>query len=101
MDNILEALKAISDDKRYRIINLLLQHNFCVKALAKRLDLSEAAISQHLKVLRKAGLVKGEKIGYYTHYSVNRDLLNEISINIKEMAELNENQGSRCDNSTE
>lgn len=86
MDKILEVLKAISDEKRFNIINLLLQHNFCVKALAKRLNLSEAAISQHLKVLREVGLVKGEKKGYYTHYAVNRDMLYELSKSIKEMA---------------
>ncbi|SHH47057.1 transcriptional regulator, ArsR family [Caloranaerobacter azorensis DSM 13643] len=86
MDKTLEVLKAISDEKRFNIINLLLQHNFCVRALAKRLNLSEAAISQHLKVLREAGLVKGEKKGYYTHYAVNRDILYELSESLKEMA---------------
>ncbi|WP_035162474.1 ArsR/SmtB family transcription factor [Caloranaerobacter azorensis] len=86
MNKTLEVLKAISDEKRFNIINLLLQHNFCVRALAKRLNLSEAAISQHLKVLREAGLVKGEKKGYYTHYAVNRDILYELSESLKEMA---------------
>ncbi|QIB27822.1 ArsR/SmtB family transcription factor [Caloranaerobacter azorensis] len=86
MDKTLEVLKAISDEKRFNIIKLLLQHNFCVRALAKRLNLSEAAISQHLKVLREAGLVKGEKKGYYTHYAVNRDILYELSESLKEMA---------------
>lgn len=101
MEKILEVLKAISDEKRYRIINLLLQHNFCVKALAKRLNLSQAAISQHLKVLREVGLVKGEKIGYYTHYTVNKEILNEVSKGIQEMAEQERTQDKNCQESIE
>ncbi|MBS4539560.1 winged helix-turn-helix transcriptional regulator [Clostridium sp. D2Q-11] len=101
MEKILEVLKAISDEKRYRIINLLLQHNFCVKALAKRLNLSQAAISQHLKVLREVGLVKGEKIGYYTHYTVNKEILDEVSKSIKEMSELERTEDKNSHKSIE
>lgn len=86
MEKMLQVLKAMSDDNRFKIINLLLQKNFCVKALAKRLNISEAAVSQHLKILREAGLVKGEKKGYYTHYTVNKDMLDDIAKGIKEMA---------------
>lgn len=101
MENILELLKAISDDTRFKIINLLLEHNFCVKALARRLKLSEAAISQHLKVLREAGLVKGEKRGYYTHYTVNRKILYDTSESLKRMAEQKVLQGKDCNGFTD
>lgn len=74
-DELLRVLKALADDTRLKIIDLLLRYDFCVGALAQKLGLSEAAISQHLKVLRNAGIVSGEKRGYYTHYDVNRDLL--------------------------
>ncbi len=89
MDKMLKVFKALSDDNRFKIINLLLQNNFCVMALAKRLNISEAAVSQHLKILREAELVKGEKKGYYTHYTVNRDMLDNISKCIKKMADNN------------
>ena len=58
---------------------LLLRRNCCVRALARQLDISEAAVSQHLKVLREAGLIFGEKCGYFMHYTVNRAALKELS----------------------
>jgi ArsR family transcriptional regulator, arsenate/arsenite/antimonite-responsive transcriptional repressor len=75
MNELLTIFKALSDETRLNIVNLLLKHDFCVGALAKHTNVSEAAVSQHLQVLRKAGLVKGEKRGYYVHYGVNRDFL--------------------------
>ena len=67
MDDLLKVMKALSDETRLKIINLLLNFDFCVGALSRQLGISEAAVSQHLQILRKAGLVTGEKRGYYTH----------------------------------
>ena len=75
MEILLEVLKALSDETRLNILTQLLTHDFCVGVLAERVGISEAAVSQHLQVLRLAGLVTGEKRGYFTHYSVDRDLL--------------------------
>ena len=47
------VLKAIADETRMNILMLLLRHNYCVRALANELNLTEATISQHLKVLRR------------------------------------------------
>ena len=81
MNDFVSILKALADESRLRIINLLLTHDLCVGALASRLDISKAAVSQHLQILRKAGLVKGEKRGYWTHYSVERSVLHDIAKN--------------------
>jgi len=43
----------------------------CVNYLAAVLGISSSAVSQHLKVLKAAGLVKGERRGYHVHYSIN------------------------------
>jgi DNA-binding transcriptional ArsR family regulator len=80
-------LKSLSDDSRFKIINLLLNQDLCVGGLAKRLDISKAAVSQHLQVLRKIGMVTGEKRGYFTHYVVNRDLLKQVGEKTIELAE--------------
>ncbi len=58
---IVQVFKTLSDETRFNLVRLLLTHDFCVGALAHRLGISEAAVSQHLKSLREAGLVKGEK----------------------------------------
>lgn len=71
--------KALADECRFKLVYLLLTHDFCVGALAHHLNISAAAISQHLKQLREAGLVKGEKKGYWTHYSVDKTRLIELA----------------------
>ena len=86
MHDSLPILKALADESRLRIIDLLLTHDLCVGALASRLDISKAAVSQHLQILRKAGLVKGEKRGYWTHYMVQRNVLHRIAGNLMKAA---------------
>jgi ArsR family transcriptional regulator len=88
MENTTIVLKAIADDTRLKIITLLLKHNYCVGALARRLDLTEAAISQHLKVLREVGLLIGEKRGYFMHYAVDREQLRALAKEIETLAEI-------------
>jgi ArsR family transcriptional regulator len=83
---IVKILKAIADETRFKIIILLLQNNYCVRALSRKLELSESAISQHIKVLRKAGLLIGAKKGYYMHYDVDRGTLQKLSFKIEELA---------------
>jgi len=82
------VLKAVADDTRIKILELLLGHNYCVRALAKKLSLTEATISQHLKVLREAGLLEGEKRGYFMHYDVKRDVLHELAKEIEAFARI-------------
>lgn len=84
-DKIL-LLKAISDETRLNILTLLLKHSYCVRALAGNLHLTEATISQHLKVLREAGLLMGEKRGYFMHYDVKREKLRELAMDIENLA---------------
>ena len=80
------VFKALADENRMLILRLLLRRNCCVRALSRQLDISEAAVSQHLKVLREAGLILGEKSGYFTHYTVNRPALHALSDMLSEMA---------------
>ena len=68
----IQSLKALADEKRLKILRMLLNSDLCVGALANHLGVSKPAVSQHLQILRKAGLVKGEKRGYWTHYKVDR-----------------------------
>jgi DNA-binding transcriptional ArsR family regulator len=79
------ALKALAHGTRWRMLELLLRHGLCVGALAQTLGITEAAASQHLQVLRKAGLVRGEKRGYWTHYMVREEALKRLG---QELAEL-------------
>lgn len=87
MDMYPALLKALGDETRYRMVHLLLGSDLCVGALARRLGISDAAVSQHLQLLRRLGLVRGEKRGYWTHYSVDRERLRQIAKAIADMAD--------------
>jgi len=76
--DLIQKLKALSDETRFKILQLLLNNSFCVRALSKRIKVTESAVSQHLQVLRQADLVVGIKKGYFTHYEVNRDAIDKI-----------------------
>ena len=67
--------KALSVDTRVRMVQLLKDRALCVGALSARLDVTQGAVSQHLRVLRDAGLVIPEKRGYYVHYRLNEKTL--------------------------
>ncbi|HHU50433.1 MAG TPA: winged helix-turn-helix transcriptional regulator [Firmicutes bacterium] len=87
------VLKAIADDTRLNLVKLLLKHSYCVGALARRLGLTEAAVSQHLKVLREVGLLHGEKRGYFRHYEVNREKLRMLAAELQELAAVQREAG--------
>ena len=77
--DIPRILKALADNTRIQIIKSLLSQSSCGKGLARKTGISEAAVSQHIKILKEAGLLSGEKRGYRMHYSVNTDVLEEVS----------------------
>jgi len=71
-----ELFKVLSVESRIRIIELLKERGPTgVNELAEALGISPSAVSQHLKVLRLAGLVKGERKGYFLPYNVDPDAL--------------------------
>ena len=80
-------LKALADPNRMKIVQILLRHNMCVHSLSKKLGITQAAVSQHIKVLREAGLIKGEKRGYFMHYEVDREVLRELAARINALAD--------------
>jgi len=69
------VLKVLSVETRVRIVELLKSQALCVNALASRLDVTPGAVSQHLRIMRDAGLVVDEKRGYFVHYRLNEDTL--------------------------
>jgi len=71
-----EMFKALAVETRVKILNLLkAQGPMGAKAIAKLLGITPAAASQHLKILRQAGLVRSERKGYWIPYSINVETL--------------------------
>lgn len=94
--SFVQSLKALADVKRMKILQMLLNSDLCVGALANHLGVSKPAVSQHLQVLRKAGLVKGEKRGYWTHYAVDKQALIRIAEDLRQMAVEDKRRESIC-----
>jgi ArsR family transcriptional regulator len=93
---IIQIMNSLADNNRYKIINELLKRDYCVGGLALKLNISEAAVSQHLKILKDAGLITGEKRGYFKHYRVNQQLLKEVSKEILTMSETKRERAKLC-----
>jgi len=74
-DGVARVGAILSVPTRVRIIELLKAHSLCVGALAARLDVTQGAVSQHLRVLRDNDLVVAEKRGYFVHYRLNEKTL--------------------------
>ena len=82
--------KALADDNRLQILQLLLSHEYCVRSLSRKLNITESAVSQHLKILREAGFLYGEKRGHFTHYKVDRQALRRLAESLNLLADLEE-----------
>jgi ArsR family transcriptional regulator len=72
-----DICKILSADARVQILQLLKQRPLCVLAISDKLDITQGAVSQHLRILRQAKLVVGEKKGYFVHYRLNEKTLNK------------------------
>lgn len=68
--DMVKLFKALSVETRLRIVQLLSRRTLCVGSFSNLLGVSAGAISQHLRILRDAGLVEAERRGYFIHYYV-------------------------------
>jgi DNA-binding transcriptional ArsR family regulator len=72
------VFRAVADPTRRRILELLRESDLSVSELARPFRMSQPAISQHLKVLRGAGLVRGRRAGRRRLYRVARRPLERV-----------------------
>ena len=94
---------ALADPTRLKLLKLLSGQKdpdaLCVNALVGLLGISQPAISQHLRVLKSVGLVRGERRGYHVHYSVDPDALKHYQGLVSETLSLGEQgQEDPCKN---
>jgi DNA-binding transcriptional ArsR family regulator len=76
LDDMANVFKALSEPTRLRLLKLLSGGQaLCVNALARKLGVTQSAVSQHLRVLKQAGLVTGARAGSFVHYSLQTDRL--------------------------
>ena len=78
-------LKALAEPMRLNISPALLERKHCVRSLSKKFGISVSAISQHMKVMKDAGLVYGAKYGLHTHYLPLQDAVDYLTEQLERM----------------
>ena len=86
-EKAVRAFRALGDDKRWLIVDLLSSGPQCVCDLAARVGAKQPLLSFHLKTLREAGLVVATRRGKWIYYSLNDELLGELKDILGRLAE--------------
>ncbi len=73
-----DALKALADPTRLKILHLLKYGELCVCEIISILEKPQPTISHHLKILKKAGYLKWRKEGVWVHYSLSNPKIIDI-----------------------
>lgn len=76
----------MANDVRRKILRLLRWKNLTASEIANAFDISKPSISRHLDILKKAELVSCKRQGQFMIYSLNMSLLQELSMEILELA---------------
>ena len=79
------TLKALSDPIRREILNLLKSGPMAAGDIAAKFDVTGAAVSRHLSVLKEAELNRDKRDGKFIYYELNASVLEEIMLWITEL----------------
>ena len=79
------TLRALADPIRREILNLLKDTRLSAGDIAAHFDVTNAAISRHLSVLKEADLIRDTREGKFIFYELNASVLEEILLWISEL----------------
>lgn len=85
------TLRALSDPIRREILNLLKEGRMSAGEIVERFDITGAAISRHLSILKEADLIRDKRKGKFIYYELNASVLEEILLWVKDLKGENEN----------
>lgn len=84
------TLRALSDPVRRDILNLLKEGRMSAGEIVERFEITGAAISRHLSVLKEADLIRDKREGKFIYYELNVSVLEEILLWVKDLKGENE-----------
>lgn len=85
-EQLSKIFKALGHPTRMKIVEHLIEINTCVCGnIVDIFPYSQSTISQHLKLLKESGIVRGEVDGPKTYFCVDRQILNQIKSYIKHL----------------
>ena len=86
-----KTMKALSDPVRREILNLLKDGRKSAGDIASHFDITDAAISRHLSVLKEANLIRDTREGKFIFYDLNASVLEELLLWISDLKGENDN----------
>lgn len=78
MENYSNIFKALGHPVRLKIVKSLIQDNCCVNSMVQKLELPQSTVSQHIGILKNAGILTPHKEGVVTCYCVENSFVKEI-----------------------
>ena len=85
MHDLIKAIKALSDETRLRILNILLERECCVCEVMQALDISQSRASRNLGIIQEAGFVKVRREGAWMLYSVDWETANRYAASLSRL----------------
>lgn len=80
-----QTMKALADPVRREILNMLKPGRMSAGEITERFDITAAAISRHLSVLKEADLIRDTREGKFIFYELNASVLEEILLWVSEL----------------
>jgi ArsR family transcriptional regulator, arsenate/arsenite/antimonite-responsive transcriptional repressor len=90
---VIEIFKALGDENRLRILNILMGYELCVCELEVLLEMTQSNVSRHLGKLKSNGLITASKDAQWVHYKLSDTFDDENELLIRYL-ELNFNKSS-------
>src|SRR5262245_32836300 len=75
----LVKIQALSNETRFKIVNLVREREMAARTIARRFKLTRPAVSQHITILREAGLLDERRVGAKRLYVVKREGFDELA----------------------
>ncbi len=72
MKRLVSFFRALGEETRVKIVLMLFEEEMCICELIEKLNLSQSAVSHHVKILKQAELVNDRRKGKWTFYSINQ-----------------------------
>ena len=85
MEDLIKATKALSDETRLRILNVLLERECCVCEMMQALDISQSRASRNLGLLQEAGFLKARRDGTWIVYSIDWQTANRYATSLAKL----------------
>ena len=76
--SILAKIQALSNETRFKIVDLVREREMAAGTIARRFKLTRPAVSQHIAILREAGLLEERRVGAQRYYMVRSEAFDEL-----------------------